>query len=114
MMDVQEVSKEPASQASTSTEASTSAPTNNVAKNINENKSIADNSCPPSEGALEEEEEEDVIDNSDGGCDEGDFVDRDEISDFLYRLDQYSPAIPDAVTNYYLRVSGFNCPDEKV
>ncbi|XP_063934566.1 transcription initiation factor TFIID subunit 10-like [Zophobas morio] len=40
--------------------------------------------------------------------------DREELMDFLSRLANYSPVIPDAVTSYYLKRAGFNCPDTKV
>eukprot|EP01134_Creolimax_fragrantissima_P006209 CFRG6209T1 len=37
-----------------------------------------------------------------------------ELTQLLALMDDYVPTIPDAVTNYYLRSAGFDCPDEKV
>eukprot|EP00123_Amoebidium_parasiticum_P015331 comp22905_c0_seq1/m.36231 comp22905_c0_seq1/g.36231 ORF comp22905_c0_seq1/g.36231 comp22905_c0_seq1/m.36231 type:complete len:172 (-) comp22905_c0_seq1:267-782(-) len=36
------------------------------------------------------------------------------LAHFLAQMEDYTPAIPDAVTSYYLKRAGFDCPDEKV
>lgn len=36
------------------------------------------------------------------------------LSDFLVMMDNYAPIIPNSVTRYYLRRSGFDCPDDRV
>lgn len=36
------------------------------------------------------------------------------LSDFLPKLENYSPTIPDAVTSYYMNSSGLNCSDPRM
>ncbi|ORX60708.1 putative TAF10-TFIID and SAGA subunit [Hesseltinella vesiculosa] len=43
-------------------------------------------------------------------------VDKSEktLAEFLIKMDEYSPIIPDAVTDYYLNRAGFDCDDVRV
>eukprot|EP00761_Pharyngomonas_kirbyi_P012421 gb/GECH01012448.1/.p1 GENE.gb/GECH01012448.1/~~gb/GECH01012448.1/.p1 ORF type:complete len:131 (+),score=34.04 gb/GECH01012448.1/:1-393(+) len=39
---------------------------------------------------------------------------KEKLKEFLESLDEYTPAVPNALVEYYLKRTGFNCDDERV
>ncbi|CAF1195471.1 unnamed protein product [Rotaria sordida] len=53
------------------------------------------------------------IEDSSSSCDET-LIDEEDLNKFTSTLDQYTPAIPETVTKYYMRQCGLQTDDDRV